>query len=276
MFKAIGRWGSQVRSSINLQFFSNIFGSKSKRYDDLGNEDEEVFIDAQEDISEESDTEDVHKHVKHEPRDPNTDSKNDIAESGDVKTVETNDGSKEEIVTKADIVVSPEVKEEVINDLTDAAVGPSNPEESKIENNESETDKEASDAEHGGDTEDDDHHINHKDTKQIVKNSKQSNGLVHSASASMIQKVHRRMNSYSQRQYSKFDNAQDDENDNTIQYSEDCSKDQVDSNMTGNPLEEANVIKNEKKTKRKKKVAFFQFFRGFFRLNSRPASTRIS
>lgn len=92
MFKAIGKWGSQVRSSINLQFFSNLFGSKSKKYDDLDNE-EEVFIDAQEDFSEESDSEHDRvspktlESIKTEKSDHKADTRDGEIDPGDVTGV---------------------------------------------------------------------------------------------------------------------------------------------------------------------------------------------
>lgn len=183
---------------------------------------------------------------------------------------------KKEIIAQADVVVDPGAKDGDSPALSNTNLDLSSHQEVQIVRSHSDSELVKHESEGESDDDDDDHHINHKDTKQIVKESKQSNGLVHSASAAVIHKVHRRMNSYSQRQYSKFDNAHDDENDNIIHIETKASEDNVDSRVTGDNLEQENVIKTEKKTKRKKKVAFFQFFRGIFRFNSRPASTRIS
>lgn len=281
MFKAIGKWGSQVRSSINLQFFSNLFGSKSKKYDDLDNE-EEVFIDAQEDISEESDSE--HDKVTSmtldsfntEKSDHKADSKDGEIDHGDVTDVKPVGRRKKEIIAQADVVVDTGAKDGDNPPLSDTNLDLSSHRDVQIVRSHSDSELVKHESEEECEDDDDDHHINHKDTKKIVKESKQSNGLVHSASAAVIHKVHRRMNSYSQRQYSKFDNAHDDENDNIIHIDREAPEENDDSRVNSDYLEQENVIKTEKKTKRKKKVAFFQFFRGLFRLNSRPASTRIS
>ncbi|XP_045171926.2 DNA ligase 1-like isoform X2 [Mercenaria mercenaria] len=263
MFKAIGRWGSQVRSSINLRIFSNIFGSKSKKYGDLDNEDEEIFIDAQEEIVHESDTEEERvppqiTEIKSESDDSKRDKVdgNLEVEHNDVKTLETQDIISEQITTQVEVVERKETEEIFNTEQNESnAEQPSSHKEAEKENTSCESSDDNSDTEQEDD-DDDDHHINHKDTKQMMKNSKQNNGIAQSASSSsMIQKVHRRMNSYSQRQYAKFDNSQDDENDGEIHSTGDSSHDKVDSHVVDDNLESAQVIKSEKKSKRKKKIA---------------------
>lgn len=285
MFKAIGRWGSQVRSSFNFPFMTNVFGTKSKKYGDLDNE-EEIFIDALEEIENESDTEDNiivmrSEHHKSEHSIPKTSVQEDENEHRvDDEQIPVSDYIADQSQLVAQLESTPvttvEVEEICVlekpesNDALSASQTEADDEHCTSDN----THDTGSESEDEPDGVDDDHHINHKDTTQMVNSSKQNNGLVKSSSAAMFQKVHRRMNSYTLRQYSKFDNAHDDENDNVIHCDDECSYDNVDSHVTDN-VEQVHETKSEKKTKRKKKVAFFQFFRGFFGLNSRSKSTRI-
>ncbi|KAL4238006.1 hypothetical protein ACF0H5_002717 [Mactra antiquata] len=288
MFKAIGRWGSQVKNTLNVHIFSNIFGSKSKRYGDLHNDEEEIFCDAQEEIFESENEDD---HVPQTPVVTN----GDIAVKADINLNNTIDvppdnvdskAEETEITTQAEVSSETNVESNEINKIEDLVTfdftcNDDDAVEAKVDdNNTSKDDDKKSDSDNdSGDTSDDehhgddDHHVNHSDKTKIMKNSKSSNGLVQSASATVIQKVHRRMNSYSQRQYAKFDNAQDDENDNVIQNEEVTSHDDVDNNVFDR-YDETDQ-KSDKKTKRKKKVAFFSFFRGFFSFGSRSKSTRV-
>lgn len=263
MFKAIGRLGSTVRSSINLTIFTNIFGSKSKKYGDLGNEDEEVFIDAQETIDNETDTENVddqnNGHVKSERGDTKLE-KNDV--KADLDETDLNNTPNDPFTTEVEIVeINKPVNEvtiEVNGQSTEKTSSHNKSEgQSSDSSSEADTDGGKSDCEHEENDDEDDHHENHKDTKKIIKDSKQNNGIVHSASSSsMMKKVHRRMNSYSQRQYAKFDNSQDDETDNVVQSTDESPKDNEDSHEgVDDNIEQSHVFKSEKKTKRKKKIA---------------------
>lgn len=281
MFKAIGRWGSSVRSSINVHIFANIFGSKSKKYGDLGNEDEEIFIDALETIDHDTDTEedvdDTHaEHIKSEIRDTKLDTTDGNAahESDDLNESNT---TNDPFTTKAEIVKIIETETEVSTEMKEQNTEQtsSHEESEKRSSSDSEigdTDDEKSENEHEL-NDDDDNHVNHKDTKKmIVNSSKPNNGIVHSASSSSVmKKVHRRMNSYSQRQYAKFDNSQDDENDTVVHSADKSTKDNEEIHqVVDDNIQQSQAFKTEKKTK-KKKVAFFNFFRGFFR----SKSTRI-
>lgn len=284
MFKAIGRWGSQVRSSFNFPFITNMFGTKSKTYGDLDNE-EEIFIDAQEEIGNESDTEDniiVTRSEQHKSEHsvPNTsvqEEGNELKADDEQTPVSDYIADPSQVVAQIEIAPVTTVEENGVIEQSESnyALSASQTEAGDEHSNSDNTNDTGSEREdEPDDDDDDDYHVNHKDTKKMVNSSKQSNGLVKSASAAMFQKVHRRMNSYTLRQYSKFDNARDDENDNVIHCDDECSHDSVDNHVTDN-LDQVHETKSEKKTKRKKKVAFFQFFRGFFGLDSRSKSTRI-
>lgn len=278
MFKAIGRWGAHVRSTLNIPFLSSIFGSKAKKYGDLDNDEEEIFVDAEEDIHHE----DEHLDGKLTLR-PNvstdsastkeirvTKSQDSIQDTGANEVVKDNCDTKDKsgITTEVEISICSNGREidQCVTDSSSLAV-PNETHQAANDQNES-----GSSSENDDDTgnNEDDHHVNHKDTKKMVKNSKSSNGIVQSASAAVL-KVHRRVNSYTQRQYAKFDNAQDDENDNIVQHEHVGEV----SYEYGDDIETVQTQKSEKKTKRRKKVAFFELFRGIFKFRSRQSSTRM-
>lgn len=272
MFKAISRWGSQVRSSLGIGFISNLFSSKSKKYGEFNDETEEIFSDAHEDIDTDNESEDDNTTVVIETLKPKTtfESENDGKDSNEKHILddseepdgiaETDDNPKETQDSVNAII------QEVKDITTDAAVQSCDKceQDSNVHGGESEnSDSESSGSEsvHNSEHDEDTHH---DDTTKIVKTSSKANGMPQSnSSASLFKKVHRRVNSYTQRQYAKFDNAQDDENDNRITADDSVDADEIQV-VQEDVSKSVTDKKTEKKTK-KKKVPLFSFLRGIFR-----------
>lgn len=272
MFKAISRWGSQVRSSLSGGFLSNLFGSKSRKYGEFNEETEEIFSDALEELESDDDV-DGRLAVAVEPKSPKTktEATEDILKVS-VHEPELASGDTQHSDTGGDISdakdIAKETKDENIQSTPQTVdthlVETCSVSSSHSSDSSQDLDKDKTDDNNEHNTENDadnEQHDEHDDTKQIVESPSKENGIPHSSSsASMFQKMHRRINSYTQRQYAKFDNTQEDENDNRIA---NCDADVDTYSVDHDDVDK--IVISEKKTKKKKKVPLFSFLRGIFR-----------
>lgn len=279
MFKAISRWGSQVRSSIGIGFISNLFGSKSKqKYGEFNDETEEIFSDAHEelDTDHDSDNASVSSNKQTEvvietvagPVTSTASLCDTNGENKDRKSDVVNNGEALDTTFEDNIGVSSKDKDtsSTNGDCRDTADGNSL-EVSGQENNS--TGANVCDINTECDTSDDKkEHNSERESDSLkpdetAKSSSDQNGMTHSSSSSSVfQKVHRRINSYSQRQYAKFDNIQDDENDNKITVEDHHDNDEKTSHSDHDDVD--NLVTPKKKSK-KKKVPLFSYIRGLFR-----------
>ena len=292
MFKAISRFGSQVRSTIGIGFISNLFGSKSKqKYGEFNDETEEIFSDAHEELD--SDSESMEEQTTVIVETPNT--KLDIVPSNCDSINHNKESKPDEIcvdTTNGEIVLdtihkdsddsSADDVDNATEESTTVDVASHTTCDFFIEENKS-SDVNICDigtpdntTEHNKEPTYDEHQT--KDGSQLVKSSPKSNGMsTSSSSSSVFKKVHRRVSSYTQRQYAKFDNIQDDENDNKVSVEVEEKTNDADENKTNNEQVEHDEIHDdddhlftpEKKTKKKKKVPLFSYIRGFFRRNNK-------
>jgi len=226
MFKALSRFGSSVRSTLSVGFISNIFNrkSKSRKYGGINDETEEIFSDAREELeSDDEISDDSHKVViesqlklpsKLRPDSESTQTLNsgndqllDLV-TADV-TADGTDG-KDAKSQNDDSVFDFEVSFTSNTEDNEKAVEKKKLSETKTEKVD---DNSSSDSEAEYVDTDDHHKIHHDDTEQIVQAS-QTNGMPKSnSSSSIFKKVHRRVNSYTQRQYAKFGTPQEEPED---------------------------------------------------------------
>ncbi|WAR19848.1 hypothetical protein MAR_001686 [Mya arenaria] len=251
MFKTLSRWGSQVRSTLSVGFISNIFskGGKGRKYGEINDETEEIFSDAHEELESDDEIIDEATHravieaqlnvpplsstgtestdtLKSNSVDQTDGSLNNLlddkqtngAEGFDEIRQRPEDANVGDInlndVTVGDKLNESEDRVTEDGEKTDAEVNEASKANGFTKGTAGESDSSSENSDHG-DSDDDHHEVHHDDTKKIVKSSGQ-NGTPKSSSKTMFQKVHRRVNSYTQRQYAKFDNGQDDENDRVI------------------------------------------------------------
>lgn len=249
MFKAFGRLGSHVRS-LNIPLISSLF-NKSRPYGGLDDDDTDNFFDAKEELD--SDTE---------------------SESGD--SIREQDGATvaciEQISNRQSEHAFKELKVNSVSKDDETCTPQTEALTKSLEDRNIDSDQ--PDDGPDVDTEDDntDEH-NHKDTKGIVRTSKSSADLGRSASTSTFQRVHRRINSYTQRQYAKLDSGNVDldtsHNDHVTQTS---GSDQTDDANVFHSIDDVKNSGATKKPKRRKKVALLSYIRSFFRFPPRDSS----
>ncbi|KAH3845359.1 uncharacterized protein LOC127873043 [Dreissena polymorpha] len=238
MFKAIGRWSAQIRSN-GLELISTIFGKggKGRKYGGIDDETEEIFSDAKEELDSDDDlSSDSHKveiHIKQDkthssdnlstlnvlPSTVETDTQDkksgaDVTENkhGGSEHSSNSDLSGDVTDSFADKAESVKIDNNVAN--IKVQIDEPNDEVGDIEADKSEAEEVVQDHEHNH-TEDNHHEVDHSDTKKMLK-SKPGDIPKSSSSSSVFQKMHRRVNSYTQRQYAKFDNLQEDEHGHSV------------------------------------------------------------
>ena len=250
MFKAIGRWGANVKANLNLKFLTNLFGSKSKSYCEIDSDEEEIFSDAREELLDEEEDDD----------------RTVTIESHESSVVFKRSVNGSATIVRSDLVNTDKSSQsDDSSDADDEGIG--------VENDDIIETKDKDDIFNH----DEDH--NQKESAKIIEtDTKTTNGLIRNASSSAFKKVHRRISSFSQRQYSKMDC---DNGEGELQAEKD-DNDNIDGSvgaMNGKLKSVKQKSKDkDKKTQKRNKVPLFRFFRGLirfpFRGNSYESGTK--